>query len=202
MSNETRDSASTIWKNQPVGEFGIQLEQLRRKARKLERRVRWRNLSEYAAGTLVVGTFGYYAWKFPAPLARVGSILLIAGTLFILYTLHQRGTARALSVELGFHNCIEFHRRQLIRQRDLLLSVWRWYLLPLVPGMAVFLLGLLAWVLQQPGAAGHARTIIMTFATTALGCAFVFAGIGQLNRWAAQKVQREIDSLDALVREA
>ena len=38
-------------------------------------------------------------------------------------------------------SCLEFHRSELVRQRDLLRSVWWWYLLPFVPGMLLIPVG-------------------------------------------------------------
>jgi len=202
MANETRMDMTDTWKNQPVEKVAISLDALRRKSQKLESRVVWRNLREYAASTIVIASFGYYIWKFPAPLVRLGCVLVIAGALFMVYTLHKRGAAKAVPAELAFRTCLEFHRRELERQRDLLRGVWTWYLLPFVPGLAVFLLGLYRWTMAQPNAPAHVRVIMITFALVAAGCALVFAGVGKLNQWAARRIQREIDALNALEKES
>jgi dolichol kinase len=126
---------------------------------------------------------------------------VIAGALFAVFTLHRKGAARTVPAELAFRTCVSFHRRELERQRDLLRSVWTWYLLPFVPGMTVFLFGLFESAMQWPHSSEHARTIVIVFALTAAACALVFVGIGKLNQWAARKLQREIDTLDQLERE-
>jgi len=92
--------------------------------------------------------------------------------------------------------------RQAERQRDLLRGVWRWYLLPFVPGLAVFLLGLFRWTMKLPNAPAHARVIMITFGLTAAGCGLVFVAVGKLNQWAARKIQREIDGLDKLGKDS
>lgn len=203
MGNETRNDSdmTDVWKNQPVERVEISLEEIRRKAQKLEKRVLWRNLREYAASAIVIASFGYYIWKFPAPMIRFGCVLVIAGTLFVVYALHKRGAARTAPAELAFRTCVDFHRKELERQRDLLHSVWWWYLLPFVPGLTVFLLGLFRWTMEQPNAPAHTGVIVVTFALTAVGCAILFVGVGKLNGWAARKLQREIDALDGLERD-
>ncbi|HNX48799.1 MAG TPA: hypothetical protein PLS53_01755 [Thermoanaerobaculaceae bacterium] len=202
MDNESPNGLASVWKEQPVQRAEVSLDQLRLRSRKLDRRVWWRNLREYAASVAVIGTFGYYIWRFPAPMVRLGCALVVAGVLFMVHSLHTRGAARTVPTEMAFRSCLEFHREQLERQRDLLRGVWRWYLLPLVPGMAVFLFGLLLWTLEQPHAPAHTRAIVITFFLTAVACGLVFVGIGKLNQWAARKLQREIDALDALGRES
>ena len=55
--------------------------------------------------------------------------------------LHLWGTARTLPSDLALTSALEFHRVQLERQRDLLRSVWWWYLLPFAPGVLVLEIG-------------------------------------------------------------
>jgi hypothetical protein len=190
-----------VWRSQPAERTQIALEDIRRKAQKLETKVSWRNAREYVACALVVAVFGYYASVFDAALIRAGCGLVITGALFTVFRLHKMGTARKVPAELALHTCVDFRRKELERQRDLLLSVWRWYLLPFVPGMTVFLVGLFEFAMQRPHASEHARAIVLVFALTAAGCAVVFAGVGKLNHWAARKLQREIDALDQLEKE-
>jgi hypothetical protein len=198
MAREPNDGFATLWQDQPVTRVEISLDELRRRARKFERRILWRNLREYAAGALVLGVFGYYVWVIPAPLVRLGSLLVIAGALFALLSLHVRGASAPAPENMVLSSCLEFHRRQLVRQRDLLGDIWTWYLLPFIPGLAVFLAGLLAWSLAQPNAAAHRPLIVATFVATAAFCGLVLAAVGRLNRWAARKLQHEIDALAAL----
>jgi hypothetical protein len=202
MPSDAGDDAKSVWKNQHVEPILVSLAELRKKAKKFERRVFWRNLREYAACAIVVAGFGYYIWKFPTPMARFGCVLVIVGSLFVSHTLHKRGASRSLPADLTFCDCLEFHREELERQRDLLRSVWTWYLLPLGPGMAVFLLGIYQWQMKQPGALVHARFIAINLGFTAVVCAVVFIAIEKLNQRAARKLQRKIDALNNLERES
>lgn len=198
MANEIHNDMTSVWKNQSLEKVEISLEQLRGKAQKLEKRVWQRNLREYVASAIVVAAFAYYIWLFPSPLVRLGCVLVIAGTLFMVCVLLKKGSARNVPAQMGMRSCVEFHREELLRQRDLLRGVWTWYLLPLVPGLALFLAGLFRQTMQQPNASAHAGAIIATFSFTTVVCALVFVGIGKLNQWAARKLQCEIDALDAM----
>ena len=204
MEHETRNrrenELTNFWKNQPVDRVEMSLARVRQVADAFERRVQWRNFGEYAGCAVVIACFGYYISIFQTTLIRTGCGLVMAGTLFVAFALHRRGAARTLPEELALQTCLDFHRHELERQRDLLRSVWSWYLLPFAPGLAVFEAGVLAQAMAQPNAAAHETRAITTFAIAIAGCSVVFVSIGVLNRRAASKLQREIDGLADLER--
>jgi hypothetical protein len=185
-----------LWQNQPTEPPKISPEELRHKMNKFERRIFLRNIREYAAGVFVVAGFGFYEWKFPAPLMRLGSGLVIAGTLYVMFQLHRRASFQPAPAGLGLNTCIEFHRQSLERQRDALRSVWSWYLLPLVPGLAVFMLG--AGISQLTAHPEHLGRAVMSFSVQVGVDAVVFFGIWKLNQYAAGKLQAQIDEITAL----
>jgi len=176
----------TLWKSQGTEHAPMSLEEIRNQAGKLQSNVRWRNIREAAAAVLVIGGFGFYVWWFPDPVMRAGSVLVILGTLFVMWRLLARGTATALPGAASALTWTDFYRGELVRQRDLLTSVWKWYLAPLVPGMAVFLAGLAR---TMPQAA------MGKLAVTAVICVVVFLGVGFLNSWGARQLQKQIDAL-------
>jgi hypothetical protein len=90
---------------------------------------------------------------------------------------------------------IEFHRRELMRQRDAARSVGLWYIAPVIPGAVMMTLGRY-FQFHAPGrtiAADHQIIILCTFIV-----ALVFAVVWLLNVWAAERLQRRIDELDKL----
>lgn len=171
----------------------MSLEDIRLRGRTLHRKVRRRNLSEYVATVLVVLTFGFYIFRFPGPVTRLGSGLVIAGVLYMAWQLHRRGSAGRLPEECGFESCLDFHRKELERQRDALRSVWSWYLGPLIPGLAVFILG---GLFAKNPRGGHIHVWIGSLISLVV-CSLVFFFIGRLNQIAARSLQRQIDELDA-----
>jgi hypothetical protein len=163
---------------------------------KFERRIFWRNIREYAAGAFVVAAYGFYEWKFPAPLMRVGSGLVIAATLYVMFQLHRRTSMQPAPADLGLSTCIELHRRALERQRDALLTIWSWYILPFLPGLAVFLTG--TAVSQR---AAHPMSIfhLLRGYSIPVGLAVaVFYAVWRLNQRAGRKLQTQIDEMTEL----
>jgi len=189
------DDLQQMWQTQPVEVTTMSIDEIRRKAGRFEHRIWWRNAREYAAMVLVMVCFGYYLYKFPHPAERAGSMLVIAGTLYIGWQLHKRASVRSAPVETGFTTCLEFHVRELERQRDALNSLWRWYLGPMIPGLVVFVAALTvsgrAPERQQPA------LIALWLAIFAAS----FWGVWKMNQRAARKLQRRIDELNAMGRQ-
>lgn len=178
---EQFEALQKAWQAAPEEPFVLDLANLQKKAAGFERTIRNRNLRELAAAAVVIAVFSGYFVAFPDLLARVGSALIILGTMFVVGVLYVQGKeGEASGAELA-ETCLAAHRRMLQRQRDLLAGVWLWYLLPLVPGLTVF-----------------------TFATNPVDGipllqlalnALVFIGIGWFNARGARKLQQELDSL-------
>lgn len=193
MTNEPpHNDMRKVWQNQKVEYAPMSLDEIHKKAQRFQRTILWRNLREYLAAAFVVACFSSFLWRFDGILIRTGSALVIAGALYIVYQLHKRGSAKTVPADLASMTCLNFHRDELERQRDLLRSVWRWYLLPIVPGLVLFLIGHAVKVPPEHWGA---------FGVTAAVCAAVFASVGALNQWAARRLQRQIDELDALEKE-
>jgi Flp pilus assembly protein TadB len=179
------DPLQALWQSQSRGEPAISIEHVREGARRLERRVARRNRREYIAAVVVVFGYGWILWLVPIATARIGAGLIIAATIFICYRLHVHGSAASLQADVGLTSSLEFYRAQLERQRDLLHSVWRFFLLPFVPGLLVLMIG---YSLAQPARVSFA---------VAYGVLALMLGIGlhALNRRAAARIQGVLDRL-------
>ena len=110
-------------------------EACQRHATRFEKLIRRRNLIEYAAGVLVFGLFGLGAAT--ALVAGEGGFAaamfaVILGTGFVLWKLHRDGSTLDRRPE---SSCKDQLRDQLVRQRDLLKGVPKWYLAPFIPGI-------------------------------------------------------------------
>ena len=192
MENELPpDNLNSLWQNHNVEPVHMSLEEVRQKAERFQKTIRHRNLREYVAAAFVFVGSGYFIWRFPGLRLAVG--LLLAGTIYVLYQLHTRGAAKTVPESLALDTCLEFHRRELERQRDLARDVWKWYLLPFVPGLlAVIAVPLLRlppekWISAWP--------VILLWAA-------MFYAIWRLNKRGANKLQRQIDELNSMSRES
>lgn len=172
------------------------LDELRARANKFRRVIRRRNLVEYAAGILVIVMFGIGALTAPLLALRVGCAMVAGGTCVVMWQLYRRGRPLSPPEHGGRLSVLEFQRRELARQRDALDSIFTWYLLPLIPGMAVIMA---APLLSLPPDAWRMPPADALFVmATVVG---VFAAVYLLNKWGARRLQRQIDEIDALMAE-
>ncbi|MDP9051883.1 MAG: hypothetical protein M3O31_14365 [Acidobacteriota bacterium] len=197
MTNESSSSdIRDLWQSQPTEPPRISLEDLRGKMQKFERRIFWRNIREYAGGVFVVAAFGFCEWKLPALLLRLGSGLTIAGALYVMFQLHRRASIHPAPADLGLKTCLQFHRQSLERQLDALRTVWSWYLLPFIPGLAVFFMGTAVnqWTAHPVGMG----QLLMGYGILVILVGAVFLAVWKLNQRAADKLQAQIDEMTEL----
>lgn len=169
------------------------LEELRGRADRFRRKIVRRNWIEYAAGIFVLVAFGFGMVTAPLAALRIGCALTVGGTLVILWQLHRRASPLTPMEQGGQLSVLDYQRRELVRQRDALDSIFTWYLLPLVPGMLVILASpLLSLPLAQWDWPPVDAQMAMAFPV------FVFVVIYLLNKRAARQLQGQIDEIEAL----
>lgn len=183
----------SLWRNQKT-EDTVTLENIHRTAERFQRRIQRALLIEYAATALVVVIFGFYIWALPGPMTKVGSALVIVGVLFAVWQLQRRMAAKRVP-DLPGSGVVEFHKQELLKQRDAVKSAWLWYMLPVVPGMVLMMLGRwyqfhaswrsLAWDHE-----------VIALCIVAIVLALVIIRLLQVVR--AAKLQRKIDELEKL----
>jgi len=197
MANESssENRLKSVWQNQKSEGIPMSVDELRLKAGKLQRKIHGRNAREYVAALVVVVFFGYQLSLATDALTRAGFILMIAAVLYLVWHLHRKGSSQRLPEQMGLVSGLEYFRRELERQRDLVRSVWRWYLGPLVPGL------ILLQVASVHAHPGHLGRIALPLAITNCLAAAVFFLVWKLNQRAAGKLQRQIDELDALQKQ-
>jgi hypothetical protein len=144
-------------------------------ARSCSRNCSWRSGRAWRA--FAAGVLGLCGWAL---------VLVIAGGVVVLWQLHRRAGLRRLPPPALGGATLPFHRAELLRQRDAMRSVGRWYLAPLVPGFIVSAWGMARHVpASQPG-------------LFLLVAAALFVAVIVLNRRGAAQLQRQIDALDAM----
>ena len=190
MQNEmVPDDMRSNWQNLSPAPAPPPLEEVRKRAGKFRSQISRRNLREYVVSALLMPYFGYCAWTASSPVMQAGNELMIAGLLYMVYQLHRRAAAPA---EIVGQNCVVFHRAELARQRDALRSVWKWYLGPMLPGLAT--------IAASGSLAGFRRSVPVGMLTLIFPVvvALAFWGVGRLNHKAAVEIQKQIDALDAM----
>jgi hypothetical protein len=180
------DDLRRQWQSQPGEEGKMSLEEMRVEAQRLHDRWRRRNIREYTAATITGLIFLLEILFIPFSLPiRVALVLFILGLPVFVYQLHKRAAPRGLSANLG-SACLDFHRRELERQRDALQSFWLWVLPPFLPGALVLIISI-AFGPRPQG------LIMASIVAGFLAALFTFSA--KLNQRAARRLQRKIDEL-------
>lgn len=180
-----------LWRNSEREGLTMSTQELAQRARRFDGSIRRRNWIEYAASALVIAIFGWMAVDVPETIVKIGCLAIIAGTLVVVRNLHRHGPAARFAADLSA-DCRAFYRTELVRQRDALRSVSRWYLAPLLPGLVLFHAG------SAYAMAEHlpATAVAAIFAAGIAVIAALFAGIRRLNHRAADRLDAEIARLD------
>jgi hypothetical protein len=197
-SDRSPHDIQSLWQDQPSQFTAPSADELRRTARKFTRTIYRRNVREYVGIAILVAAYGYFAFHFHAPLIRLGAILVVASGFWIGWQLHQRGAPAAMDAALDPASCIDYHRAELVRQHRLLSTIWRWYLLPMVPGLALFLFGLVHATLAKISSGTRLSQALWGVGAIAVVCVGTFLFVAQISHWAARKLKQQIDALDTL----
>ena len=189
--NEPQDnSVQKIWQSQPVEVTPMSAEVIKKRARKFERRIWWRNAREYVGSVLGIALFGGFLVKTHDLLFRIAFGLFIAGMLWIVIQLRRKASARNIPIEADTSTSLRLYRAELERQRDVVKNVWPWYLAPLVPGFVAYTL---AYAISFPRPLGWTRVGLLDAVIAA-----IFFGVWKMNLRAARCLQRMIDDLNGV----
>lgn len=172
------------------------LEDVHKGTARFYRVIKWRNRVEYAGCLIAVVVFAKAVLTLPHIFQKIGAILVIAATFFAAWQLHRR--ASAVDPEAaGTMPILEFARRQLIRQRDAMRSIFWWYIAPFLPGIFLILFGGgLHPEFERQGPPVWVRWLAL------VGMASILVGIWWLNQFFADKLQRRIDAIEDLMDES
>lgn len=184
----TNDPVKQSWQSSVTEPSLPSLDAVHQAAGQFFRKVRRRNRIEYAACVVIVIVFTGYTLFLPNPFVRLGAALVVLGTLIVAWQLHRRASPIPLE-QAGTMPILAFQRAQLVRQRDALASVFWWYLLPFLPGFVLMMAG---------PRIGAMRPLHWPEWVSIVVTILIFGGTWQLNRWGARRLQKWIDTIDAL----
>ncbi|HEY5056594.1 MAG TPA: hypothetical protein VII58_10570 [Acidobacteriaceae bacterium] len=182
-----------LWQGQKTEGVQMSMEQIQKEAGRFQRRIQWRNRREYVISIAMTLFFWWLFLLGHDVLVRVGCGLVIGGNAYMVWHLLSKGSLGVVSENAGFASWIEFRRRELIRQRDLLNGIWHWNLGPLVPGLLVLIAAFARFAATARSSIKHPGVLV---AVDLLVFIVAFAAIGRLNARCARKLQRQIEELD------
>jgi hypothetical protein len=189
------DDIKQIWQNQEREFPAMTLDDIRAKASAFDRRIRNRNLREYLGAAVVLPIFGWYIWILQGWITQLGCALIIVAIFYVMWRLRRRAALKASSADTTGAAVIDAYRSALVRQRDLQASVWRWYLLPMAPGLLLMTLGryLQDHVPGRDPAVDHMIILLGTIVVT-----LIWVIVWLLNLFGVARLQKRIDELDRL----
>lgn len=180
-----------LWQSLPTTPVQISPANMRLKVEGFRGYIRRRNVKEMIIWLAVCVPLCWFATWPISFLWDVSCVLLVLGCLFAAMNLHRRSgpLVRETTPTMAL---VDFHRAQLAHERDMLRGMWRWYLLPPLPGIALFLY---AWADFAWHRVAHTTVILgATCMVLATALASLWTVVVQLS-WAA-RLQRRIDDLD------
>ena len=188
----TLDAIKQAWQASVEIAGPLPLDDLRKGADKLYRRVKRRNIVEYVACVVAIAIFAFNIFTMPHILQKVGSAMLVAAAIYAPWQLHRRASAVATE-SAGALPIYDFLRGQLVRQRDALKGIFGWYILPFLPGVSLVLVGNgLHAGSEEAGPPIWLRWLVPAGVLLFIGFAT------WINRVAARRLQKHIDEIDVL----
>ena len=177
----------SLWQSAEVSEHpALDVEEVALQGERFERKIRRRNLMEWAACIVVAAVFGVDAIESINGWELAGNLIIAFGAITIGVVLWRKGQVSLEADPSG--NTAEFlgeHAHALEVQARLLEGVPLWYLLPL--GLGILLLRFSDYV--EAGEVKASWLIVTSFIVV------VFVVIGWMNVKAAQKMRQEARSL-------
>ena len=139
------DALKEAWQAQDVamehaGAEGGDMKTIFEKLDALERNIRRRDLGEYAAACVVMAFFGWRAAMATDPLVRLGAVIIVLGSMFVIVWSRRAATPRRHSAFDSDLPVAQFCARELERvdaQIRLLRSVAWWYVGPTIAGLLI-----------------------------------------------------------------
>ena len=169
------------------------LEDIRRKARDLDRKARARNLAMAVSGVVNIGAMLAIMWFLP-PYRLVAAIVLVTAV-YIVYQFVRRRPTRVPPDSIASMTGLDGYRASLTHHRDFVKTIFSWFLVPAVIGQLALMVGFLIAPPEVPR-----RVIVMVLPVWLL----IDVGLVWLARKKhqreADRVQTELDALDTLAR--
>jgi hypothetical protein len=137
-----------LWRQQDAGAADVEADgdvvgAMKRRMRRFDRGLVWRDVRELAACAFIVWWFGGALWGHPSPLTRAGSVVLVGSALGISAVMlwARRADRKASRLAVSVEESLRAELRKVARQERLLTHVLWWYLLPIYVGTVLYVCG-------------------------------------------------------------
>ena len=181
-----------IWQDQPTEAIKMSLEEIRRKAHRLQTKARLAALAWIVMGLAICVLFARSSAKAHAAVERIGWGMLSLWGLYGAYQAYKWIWTGTLAADATLSTSLDFYRRELERRHDYARHIWRRSGLTLCfGGLALVIIPELIGVLRSPRLLLNAVPFFVLLAIWLV----VFFSLRKRNQ---RQLQREIDELKAL----
>lgn len=193
------DMSKLAWQSQPIDPPQITLTFIHHHASKLNAQLRREKQALY--GTIVVGSVvTVAALLLRAPtmstamiyVTSLGLMLAIAGFIYVAMQAQRRSSRVALRPEESVAASLNAYRTELQRRRDYYHHSWRWSIGPLLPALAMFLIGGFWFDPRPESGLRYGLAVLIVIVVPLLGVLH--------HRSKAKAFQEELDAVDTLER--
>jgi hypothetical protein len=195
VMTEPRD-VRTLWQTQPVEGGHMSIDDVRRRARALESKIRRQDAIMMLCAIVNTGAFAALMWYLPQ--LRIVSAIVIATVIVIaVQYLRRRPSRRAIDyvTSSACNPCVDFYRTALQRKRDMARQLWLWFMPPAILGQLALIVG---FVIAPPNV--PRRLVLMALPFWILTDVIIFVFGWRNAQREANKMQRELDSLDSMTQ--
>jgi hypothetical protein len=187
------DLLQQLWQDQPTESVSMPLNEIRRKAEELQTKGRLKALVSIVLGLLMCVVFARAFARQHNTIARLGYGVLVFSCILFAVQSYKWVWPGRLASDAAQQTCLSFYRRELEKRRDYTLHIWsRSGLLVMFTGLAVLVIPPLV---TAPRYLPKAAPLFILLAVW-------FAIFLPKRKREQQKLQRELDELNALERDA
>lgn len=172
------------WKETNHEQLALTIEALHQRSLAFHRTVWRQDMAELMGCAIVALAFGIELGAAPNALTRLGELFAILCAIIAAFYLRRYAATRPSDASTGT-SLLAFHITELHRRRDLLRSVWRWIVVPILISFWIVLAGF-----AQASPKSAATLLIFASIMTVIGLVLSLANIR-----GARRLQRDIDAL-------
>jgi hypothetical protein len=192
---EPRD-LRTLWQAQPPEGEAMSIDDVRHRARVLDRKIRQQDVIMTLSAIVNTSAFMAVMWYLPG--LRLVSVIVIATVIVICVQYVRRRPSRN-AIDFVTSNaadaCAHFYRTMLLRKRDLAHQLWIWFMPPAIVGQVALIVGFLVAPPNVPR-----RLVLMALPLWILADVLIFTFGWRNARREAKKMETELKALDAMNR--
>lgn len=152
--------------------------------------VKYRDLREIMAAIIIIPIFGYYLFTLPSLISKLASGLFIVWAIYVVFRLLKTRKLKPSEFSENYLSYLRKSKEYFLAQKQLLDSVFWWYIAPFIFCTVLFVIG-------RPAIPGNNNETIQTI----VGAVILSVIIYIINkRYAKKEFKPRIQKIEALIR--